>query len=295
MINFLPHDINRVIVPPIKCQGIKTKLIPFIASSISWKGRGKWIEPFLGSGVVGFNIAPARALFGDTNQHIINFYNRVNSGELDHVIVKAGLEEMGNNLLLKGADYYYEVREEFNNQEDSLKFLFLNRSCFNGLMRFNSKGRFNVPFGHKPNRFAKAYVTKIVNQLKNVSEVMKDKDWEFIHSDWRGTLSLAQRGDYVYMDPPYVGRHADYFNTWSTEDAIDLAVCSQGLPCDFALSMWLENKYRKNSHLEEHWNTTEIKTFNHFYHVGSSEALRNKITEALVLSNTRRRGVNVPA
>jgi DNA adenine methylase len=280
---FLPKEITKVIVPPIKCQGIKTKLIPFIAQNIQWNGKGKWIEPFLGSGVVAFNIQPESAILSDTNRHIIRFYEQIQKQIITDKTVRESLQEMGSRLQKKGDDYYYEVRERFNDQHDSIDFLFLNRSCFNGLMRFNSKGGFNVPFGHKPERFAKSYITKIVNQVKNLSNIMKDKDWKFIVSDWRESLALAKKNDFVYMDPPYVGRHTDYFNTWSDMDAIELSEIAASLPCQYALSMWLENRYRKNDHIEEHWFNTNIKTASHFYHVGSTESLRNAMTEALVL------------
>ncbi len=64
----------KVRVPPIKCQGIKTKLVPWILSNARLPRGGVWIEPFMGSGVVGFNARPKRAVFGDLNPHIINFY-----------------------------------------------------------------------------------------------------------------------------------------------------------------------------------------------------------------------------
>ncbi|MFQ5651644.1 MAG: DNA adenine methylase, partial [bacterium] len=78
--HFLPRHIGKVVVPPLKCQGIKTKLVSFIATTVKWHGQGKWIEPFLGSGVVLFNINPERALVSDTNKHIIQFYRDIQEG-----------------------------------------------------------------------------------------------------------------------------------------------------------------------------------------------------------------------
>ena len=66
--------------PPIKTQGIKTKVVPLIARSISWSGDGRWIEPFLGSGVVALNIMPPRAILADTNEHVINVYRGISQG-----------------------------------------------------------------------------------------------------------------------------------------------------------------------------------------------------------------------
>jgi DNA adenine methylase len=282
----LPQKIQKVIVPPIKCQGIKTKLVPFISENISWSGDGRWIEPFLGSGVVAFNICPERALLADTNKHIINFYKSIQTGIITKENLKSVLKDMGKNLSYNGSDYFYKVRSRFNKDGNPFDFIFLNRSCFNGLMRFNSKGEFNVPFGHKPERFSQSYITKITNQVDKVSKAMKDKDWVFQVFDWKETLSLAVDGDFVYLDPPYIGRHTDYFNTWSDDDAVNLSEISSSLPCDYALSMWLENKYRKNDHISDYWQQgTELKTISHFYHIGSTESLRNSMTEALVLKN----------
>jgi len=281
---FLPKHIKKVVVPPLKCQGIKTKLVNFIATTIKWHGRGKWIEPFLGSGVVLFNINPDRAIVSDTNKHIINFYKDIQRGQIDEIIVKSYLEDMGAKLFKYGEDFFYDVRDQFNEENgDSLKLLFLNRCCYNGIMRFNSQGKFNVPFGHKHERFRRAYITKIVNQVSKIRQIMINKDWKFQVNDWRETMSNANLDDFVYMDPPYIGRHTDYYNNWNESDAIELANFSSDLKCGFALSMWKENKYRENIHLDLHWNGFVIKTFSHFYHVGSKEKFRNAMTEALVL------------
>lgn len=288
---FLPKHINKIVVPPIKCQGIKTKLISFISDNIFWDGNGTWIEPFLGSGVVAFNIQPQKAILCDTNRHIIKFYQSVQKNDVNGKIVRDTLSEMGNMLSKKGETYYYDVREKFNDNADSLYFLFLNRSCFNGLMRFNSKGKFNVPFCKKDNRFSKSYITKIVNQVNNIAEIINKNDWQFLISDYKNTLQIADMNDFVYLDPPYVGRHTDYYNTWSFEDAVTLSTETEKLSCKYALSMWLENKYRKNEHIDKYWKGNDMKTFSHFYHIGSKEILRNKMTEALLLKPNSVRNV----
>jgi DNA adenine methylase len=279
----LPKHISKVGVPPIKCQGIKTKLVNFISENIEWDGRGKWIEPFLGSGVVLFNIQPERALVSDSNKHIINLYQQIQTGNIDEIIVKEYLKNSGERLKGQGQDYYLEVRKRFNEKGCPLDFLFLNRSCFNGLMRFNSKGGYNVPFGHKPERFSQAYITKIIHQISWIKKMMKGRDWVFQVADWRHTFREAKKEDFVYLDPPYIGRNTDYYNNWTENDAVALAEASRNLPCGFALSMWLENRYRKNDHIHNHWEGLEIRSFSHFYHVGSTENLRNEMQEALVL------------
>jgi DNA adenine methylase len=283
--NSLPFPIGHVKVPPIKCQGIKTKLVPFIFSSVKWAVRdgGRWIEPFLGSGVVVLNLKPERALLADTNIHIINFYRAIQSGDVNQSNVRDFLFCEGEKLSRIGDDYYYEVRKRFNNEGSPFDFLFLNRSCFNGVMRFNRQGKFNVPFGHKPQRFAQAYITKIVNQVGWAAKQMKDKEWEFRVAKWNDVLVEAEAEDFVYMDPPYIGRHTDYYNSWDESEAGNLSSLAKTLPCGFAVSMWLENKHRKNSHIIECWSHLELRVCSHFYHVGSSENLRNEMDEALII------------
>lgn len=281
----LPLQINHVKIPPIKCQGIKSKLINFITNNISWNGEGKWVEPFLGSGVVLFNVQPERALIGDSNPHIINFYQEIQSGKITPNIVREYLFEQGQKLEQTGVDassYYYEVRKRFNENPNALDFLFLSRACFNGVMRFNKKGGFNVPFCKKPERFRQAYITKIANQVAWVSEIMQGKDWTFVHQDWRETLSDLSSRDFVYLDPPYIGRFADYYNQWTEEDASDLARITQELNSGYALSMWASSEFRTNDYLEQ-W-SGEVVTQGHFYHMGATENLRNEINEALVIS-----------
>ena len=279
---FLPKAIDKIVVPPIKSQGIKTKLVPFIASNIAWRGAGRWIEPFLGSGVVLFNIQPQRALAADINPHIIAFYRALYNRDFSAEDVRSFLTEEGERLLESGGAYYYEVRKRFNAEHNPLDFLFLNRAGFNGLIRFNRKGEFNVPFCRKPERFRQSYVTKITNQVARVQKIMRGKDWEFVVADWRDVLKSVEPDDFLYLDPPYIGRHTDYFSRWDEDEAEALASVVQSLACGYALSMWKENKYRVNEHLSL-WHGVEERTFLHYYHIGSTEDLRNAMVEALLI------------
>ncbi len=271
-------------VPPIKCQGIKTKIVFAINSLRPKDMNGLWIEPFCGSCVVPFNVRPQRALLCDSNEHIIRFYTDIQTGKLTSSLVRDFLLEQGARLKRQGEQVYYEIRDQFNQAPNSLAFVFLNRACFNGVMRFNRKGRFNVPFCRKPERFARAYITKITNQVARCAQILQGVDWAFQCADFRKTVALAAANDFVYADPPYAGRHVDYYNSWSEKDENDLAAALKALPCRFVLSTWYQNKYRTNPHVEKVWGASEftINKLEHFYHVGPTESLRNSMTEALI-------------
>lgn len=275
---------GRVQVPPIKCQGIKTKLVPFIQEHIGWDGQGQWIEPFLGSGVVGFNVQPKRAFFADTNPHIINFYQEINRKRITPAIVKKYLVSEGAKLTQQGEDYYYQVRTRFNQSHEPLDFLFLSRAGFNGVIRFNSKGEYNVPFNHKPERFAPAYVTKVVNQVRAIYELCQFNDWQFACQDFSATLALAESGDFIYCDPPYAGRHVDYFNSWDDREEEKLFQLLTKTRARFILSTWHSNQYRHNPYIDRLGAKFVVVKKNHFYHVGAKELNRNPMVEAIVMN-----------
>ena len=272
----------KVLIPPLKCQGIKSKLVTWIAETTQWDSNGVWIEPFMGSGVVGFNFKPCKALFCDTNPHLIAFYQGINNRTINPILVREFLESEGTKLAKHGADYYYEVRKRFNREKAPLDFLFLNRACFNGLVRFNRKGEFNVPFGHKPERFSKTYVTKIVNQVEWVAKRATLSDWTFLHQDFRLTLSRATEVDCIYCDPPYAGRHTDYFNTWNETHEKLLYQDLKTTKAQFILSTWHSNEHRKNPAISNLWSEFNVITREHFYHVGAKESNRKPMLEALV-------------
>ncbi len=275
---------QRTIVPPIKCQGIKTKLVPWIRALVPSDFDGTWIEPFLGSGVVVFNVLPKRASLADSNPHLINFYKAISAGSITPASTRRHLEDEGAELLRSDGEHYYAVRERFNRINDPLDFLFLNRACFNGLIRFNRKGEFNVPFCRKPNRFSRSYVTKICNQVRVVEEILTTRDFTFATQDISETISIAQPQDFIYCDPPYVGRHADYFNDWGEQSEVGLARLLSLASCRFILSTWHSNKYRKNPFIDRLWSEYRVLTRDHFYHIGAREDNRNPMLEAVVMN-----------
>jgi len=273
----------KIFVPPIKCQGIKTKLVNWIKDNLSDLKYNTWFEPFMGSGVVGFNIRPKKAIFSDINPHLINFYNAIKEGNITPATARIFLEIEGLKLSKGGQKYYNEVRERFNSTFNSLDFLFLNRSCFNGMIRFNKYGKFNVPFGHKPNRFSKSYITKITNQIDYIYQATKILNWIFVCQNFDLTIKTASKNDIIYCDPPYLGRHVDYFDSWNEKNERELYNCLNNFKGKYILSTWHSNKYRTNIEIEK-YNRHNILTKEHFYHIGASEKNRNSMTEALILN-----------
>lgn len=274
------------LVPPIKTQGIKTKLVGFILGNVHWGGLagqgGRWIEPFLGSGVVLFNARPRMARSGDTNVHIVDFYNGIQSGRITPAAVRTFLEREGGRLGRIGDSYYYEVRDRFNSGGEPLDFLFLNRASFNGLMRFNSRGCYNVPFCKKTWRFTKSYVTKIVNQVGRVAGILGGSGWLVEAGDWRGAVESAGRRDFLYLDPPYNGRSANYYDAWGDGDMRRISDAISATRSRFAMSIWYRNRYRVNDDIGRYFAGFNIKKHRHFYHLGSKESLRNEMIEALI-------------
>lgn len=278
-----------MIIPPIKSQGIKTKIVPTINKLINAAVEpftGDWYEPFFGTGVVGFN-SPIQGnkIVGDTNPHIISFYNAILNGEIDEYKMRAYLED-ANVKLSSAADdgyaYYREVRDRFNIEHNPYDFIFLSRAGFNGMIRFNGKGNWNIPFCKKKDRFAQAYVTKICNQVKQVRTKITSETWEFNNVPFENTIERANANDLIYSDSPYFGRYADYYNTWTEEDEVRLCELLTESPARFILSTWHHNQYRENPLIDRLWSRFNIYTLEHFYFSGGKIENRNSMVEALV-------------
>lgn len=280
---------STVVVPPIKSQGIKTQLVDWINDLVSCSGvqpNANWLEPFFGTGVVGFNSKlKGTHTVGDTNPHIITFYKAIQDGIITSATMRTYLVHEAE--LLSSADedgyaYYRVVKDRFNKEHSPYDFIFLSRAGFNGMMRFNKKGEWNIPFCKKPARFAPAYITKICNQVDKVGSIMKTKAWSFNNCQFDEIISQAKKGDIIYCDPPYYGRYVDYYNGWTEEDEGRLYRALKNADANFILSTWHHNQYRSNDMIGRYWGEFNVTTKEHFYHGGGKIENRHEMVEALV-------------
>lgn len=275
----------KVIVPPIKSQGVKTRLVPWIQALVP-AVMGRWIEPFLGTGVVAFNSGFHEALLSDINPHVIRFYQGVKDRRITPAVVREYLEREGK-LLEQAADkgyaHFHIIRNRFNESHDPLDFLFLSRAGFNGMMRFNRSGGWNIPFCQKPQRFAPAYITKIAHQVHDVACLIQP-DWEFRVDSFEHIIRQATENDIIYCDPPYLGRYVDYYSGWTEGDERRLFELLEATPAKFILSTWHHNDYRENPMIDRLWSRFNVVTRDHFYHSGGKLENRRAIVEALVFN-----------
>lgn len=163
----------------------------------------RYFEPFIGSGAVFFYVKQAHhpkfCMISDNNQDLMNLYVTVKN-DLDKLLPlleKYKIEHKKNQK-----EYYYKQRARFNETEDILEksalFIYLNKTCFNGLFRVNSKGKFNVPFGSYSNP---SIVQK--DKLEQASKLLNNKKVEIKTMDFSNILKYAKNGDFIYFDPPY--------------------------------------------------------------------------------------------
>ncbi len=203
---------------PIKWAGGKGQLLSQLDHLLP-KKFNMYIEPFIGGGALFFHILPSKSVLIDTNLDLINFYTVVRD-KPDALI--DDLKKHKND-----EDYYYSMREKdvskMDNVERASRFLYLNKTSYNGLWRVNKKGQFNVPFGKYKN-------PKIVDEqnLKFVSMALKNS--EVMLDDFTAVLRYARAGTFVYFDPPYhplskTSNFTNYSGKFDEEDQIRLAEC----------------------------------------------------------------------
>ena len=185
-----------VLKPFLKWAGGKFKLAPFIHKNLPNRTGKRLIEPFAGSAAVSLALDFDAYILNDTNADLINLYRILKSEKQSFIDFAHSFFTPSNNQEAR----FYELREQFNNSNDvaerSAIFIYLNRHAFNGLCRYNSKGRFNVPFGK--------YKSPYFPETEMQGFICKADRMELMNGDFQTTLMLAGSDDIVYCDPPYV-------------------------------------------------------------------------------------------
>lgn len=190
---------NILLSPILKWVGGKRQLLNDIMPLVPT--RGTYVEPFLGGGAVLFAHQPKKAIVSDYNFELMNVYQ----------VVKNNPEQLIQLLQIHCAnnseDYFYEIREldrteeytELSQIEKAARILYLNKTCFNGLYRVNSSGYFNSPYGKYKN-------PNIVNApvIRAMSKYFNENEITLLQGDYKEVLKKAKKGNFVYLDPPYM-------------------------------------------------------------------------------------------
>jgi DNA adenine methylase len=190
--------------PFLKWAGGKQVFLQRHSRMIPTAFSGSYIEPFLGSGALFFFIMrhqtrPCLARLGDTNRALIRCFIAVRD-EPETVHEQLKVVQAGYSAARDKARFYYEVRETQNARMpdmDPAAFIFLNRTCWNGLFRVNKQGKFNVPFGAPKT----GTVIPSLDELLSSSAALAQA--HIRATSWENTLVFAEPGDFVFLDPPY--------------------------------------------------------------------------------------------
>ena len=187
--------------PVLKWAGGKTQLLDHIADNMPAE-YNNYYELFIGSAAVLFGVSPAQAFDNDINKQLVNLYTQLKVA-VDSVIAK--VNEMDATPCTK--ELYYAIREQYNKKIASRDFdaecaalmIWINKHCFNGLYRVNSKGLFNVPYNNKVNG-------KSIDErnVRAISEYLQKADITITCLDFERACDGVSSGDFVYFDSPYV-------------------------------------------------------------------------------------------
>lgn len=186
--------------PFIKYAGGKTQLLPEIQQRLP-KTFNTYFEPFLGGGAVLLALALPTAIVNDINPELINLWRQVKE-HVETLIIELSKLDASHEAASDAKGFYYKTREAFNEEAgrdttiQAARFIYLNKHCFNGLYRVNSKGKFNVPFNGRLQ--GKSYSAE---ELRKASVQLKHVDFKL--GDFDEALTKAKEKDFVFLDSPY--------------------------------------------------------------------------------------------
>jgi len=256
---------------------------------IKWPGGKKWlftkhpelfqikystyIEPFFGSGAIFFSLHPKKACISDVNQRLIGLFEALRD---DHEFL---FLETSKLIKSHSSEQYYKIREQFNTFSRPEHFLYLNRTCFNGVYRENIKGEFNVPIGKRNSSFFPFTMEDFAKYSNALAEA------ELKTQGFETTLQNAKKDSFIYIDPPYLKNKNNYESfrkygkdIFSKEDLGRLAEILKSLSsdCKILISNFdLENVKT----LFPDWNQTSIKQMSYISGAGKG---RKPMEEVLI-------------
>ena len=219
--------LNDPIQPFLRWAGGKQQLLSQMAQYLPEDVRNRqYIEPFAGAASMLLAVKPTSGILSDSNELLMRCFGHIRDNPeriADYLML---------HLIHSSEKYYYQIRDRFNKSNDSIaqaaRFIYLNKTCFNGIYRVNQQGIFNVPYGHKnppslPTR----------RDLKLISQVLANID--LYTADFKDILDIASKDNFVYLDPPYPPLNGtSYFthytaNRFNWDDHIELAHVFQKL------------------------------------------------------------------
>ncbi len=202
--------------PFVKWAGGKRQIIDKLLKHVPIE-YNTYYEPFVGGGALLFELSPKNAVINDSNKELINVYKMISTDSGYEEVVK-----LLNTYEKKHSEkFFYQIRnidkdkkkfEKLTDAERAARTIYLNKACFNGLYRVNSKGEFNVPFNKKTKintydsqNMILAYVYFQANNIK------------MLNVDFEEAVKDAKKGDFIYFDPPYDSENKDTFNSYTEE------------------------------------------------------------------------------
>lgn len=183
------------VLPFLKWAGGKRWLIQRYATWFSDVGSSRYVEPFLGSAAVFFSLSPRAALLSDVNSDLIATYKAIRDSWSSVYACLAEHDSLHSN------EYYYEIRAQVPAciVARAARFIYLNRTCFNGLYRVNKKGHFNVPIGSKSRALLATDDFEAISRKLSTAELLC--------GDFEEVIDRCGEGDFIFADPPYTVKH----------------------------------------------------------------------------------------
>jgi DNA adenine methylase len=192
---------NEKLTPFVKWAGGKKQLLAQLIARMP-EYSGTYYEPFIGGGAMLLALQPQRAVMNDVNVQLLNIYIQLKQNA-ENVI--AEVEKL--DTVVCNREYYLSVRKQYNQKisdnildpECAALMIWLNKHCFNGLYRVNSKGLFNVPYNNKTKG-----PSIDAHNLRRMGQYLNDADVEIRHGDFEAACHDVKAGDFVYFDSPYI-------------------------------------------------------------------------------------------